>query len=74
MPLKTKAYTEVFSGGVMITEKNGVFQLETDKTSYLFEVMDTGHLEHLYYGRKIRFRDTEALREKHPFAPGNGIW
>lgn len=58
----------------MITEKNGVFQLETDKTSYLFEVMDTGHLEHLYYGRKIRFRDTEALREKHPFAPGNGIW
>lgn len=58
----------------MITEKNGVFQLETDKTSYLFQVMDTGHLEHLYYGRKIHFRDTEALREKHPFAPGNGIW
>ena len=58
----------------MIEEKNGVFTLETEQTSYIFEIMDTGHLEHLYYGRRIHFRDTEALREKHPFAPGNGVW
>ena len=55
----------------MITEKNGTFCLETGNTSYLFEIMETGHPEHLYYGRKIRFRDTAALREKHPFAGGN---
>lgn len=60
--------------GKMIKEKNGVFTLETEHTSYVFEIMDTGHLEHLYYGRRIHFRDTEALREKHPFAPGNGVW
>ncbi|MCM1190999.1 MAG: alpha-galactosidase [Butyrivibrio sp.] len=58
----------------MIEEKNGVFKLETEHTSYLFEITDTGHPEHLYYGRRIHFRDTEALREKHPFAPGNGIY
>lgn len=58
----------------MITEKNGLFALETAQTSYLFGVTDTGHLEHLYYGRKIRFRDDAALREKHAFGPGNGIY
>lgn len=57
----------------MVTEKNGVFSLETEHTSYLFAVTETGHLEHLYYGRKIHFRDDTALREKHAFAPGNGI-
>lgn len=58
----------------MITEKNGLFVLETKQTSYLFGITDTGHLEHLYYGRKIRVRDGDALREKHSFAPGNGIY
>lgn len=57
----------------MIVEKEGVFALETGRTSYLFRVMDTGHLEHLYYGRRIRFRDASALTEKHFFPPGNGI-
>ena len=27
----------------MITEKNGTFCLETENTSYLFEIMETGH-------------------------------
>ena len=54
-------------------EKGGIFVLETDQTSYLFRVMDTGHLEHLYYGRKIRLGDAAALTEKHAFAPGNAI-
>lgn len=57
----------------MIAKKNGVFVLETNQTSYLFRVMETGHLEHLYYGRRIRFRDASVLEEKHTFAPGNGI-
>lgn len=37
----------------MILEKNQVFSLHTEATSYLFRVTDTGHLEHLYYGRRI---------------------
>lgn len=37
----------------MIREKNGVFLLQTANTSYLFRVTDSGHLEHLYYGKKI---------------------
>lgn len=57
----------------MITENDGIFLLETTQTSYLFGLTETGHPEHLYYGRKIRVRDASALREKHGFAPGNGI-
>ncbi|MCI8433977.1 MAG: alpha-galactosidase [Lachnospiraceae bacterium] len=58
----------------MITERNGIFVLETEHTSYLFGSTETGHPEHLYYGRKIRIRDDRALREKHAFCPGNGIY
>jgi len=57
----------------MVTEKNGLFALETRQTSYLFRVTDTGHLEHLYYGRRIHVRDASALMEKRSFPPGNGI-
>ena len=59
----------------MIRQINDTFILETKNTSYVFAVTNTGHPEHLYYGRKIRLCDdsdtfTEALREKHEFAPG----
>ncbi len=37
----------------MIGEYNKVFVLETDATSYLFQVTETGHLEHLYYGGSL---------------------
>lgn len=57
----------------MIKENSGIFTLETAHTSYLFGITETGHLEHYYYGRKIHFRDGNALREKHTFAPGNGV-
>lgn len=58
----------------MIQYQNGAFALETEHSSYLFRVMETGHLEHLYYGRRIRFRDTAALAEKHSFVPGGTVW
>ena len=54
----------------MIKEENQIFTLTTANTSYVFRVMDSGHLEHLYYGRKITMPG-EALFEKHAFAPGN---
>ncbi len=57
----------------MIERTDNYFQLDTEHTSYCFQVLDTGHLEHLYYGRKIRVaRGQQApLVEKHMFAPGN---
>ena len=54
----------------MITVENQLFSLHTRHTSYLFRVMETGHLEHLYYGRKIH-PSIDGLMEQHAFAPGN---
>ncbi len=58
----------------MIKRQNRHFILETKQTVYCFRVLDTGHLEHLYYGRKITLPEEkymEALTEKHAFPPGN---
>ena len=56
----------------MITSKDDkLFVLDTDKTTYAFRVMPTGHLEHLYYGRKIRLDSDDGISERWEFAPGN---
>lgn len=58
----------------MIKRFGQCFVLETPGTSYCFRVMKTGHLEHLYYGRRITVMDdgdAEALAERHAFLPGN---
>jgi len=58
----------------MIRKENDVFILETLHTTYCFRVMETGHLEHLYYGRRLRLPNgigVEALIEKQEFVPGN---
>ena len=49
------------------------FLLDTDHSSYAFRVLPTGHLEHLYYGRRIGAASAEALEaltEKRSFQPG----
>lgn len=58
----------------MICVRNHLFVLDTDDTTYAFRIMETGQPEHLYYGRKIRVHDGEALREKYPFITGNTVW
>ena len=61
----------------MIQKSEHIFILHTTHTTYAFRVMETGHLEHLYYGRRITIKEpvTEdaiaALIEKHAFVPGN---
>ncbi len=48
--------------------------LHTEHTTYGFRVMESGHLEHLYYGRRITVEDgeaPEALAEKFAAVPGN---
>jgi alpha-galactosidase len=57
-----------------IRQLDRVYILDTQSTTYCFEVLDTGHLEHLYYGAKITVEsaaEAAALAEKHAFAPGN---
>lgn len=58
----------------MIRENGRLFILDTDNTAYAFRILETGQPEHLYYGRKIRIHDEEALVEKHPFGAGNTVW
>ena len=36
-----------------IKHDSGFFIIETQNTSYIFHVLPTGHLEHLYYGCKL---------------------
>ena len=61
----------------MIKADGHIFVLETAHTTYCFWRMETGHLEHLYYGRHLTLpehpaeRDVAPLMEKHTFAPGN---
>ena len=59
----------------MIRQLENVFVLDTKHTTYCFQVLETGHLEHLYYGKRIRIEeasDVSAIAEKHAFPPGNG--
>ena len=49
------------------------FLLDTENTSYAFRVLPTGHLEQLYYGRRLGADNAEALSsltEKRSFPPG----
>lgn len=58
----------------MIRMENGYFILDTEHTTYGFRVLQSGHLEHLYYGRRIHISgeaDMAPLVEKHVFVPGN---
>lgn len=60
----------------MIINNGKYFVLNTNKTTYAFRIMETGHLEHLYYGKRIRIDDMcgiEALCDQNAFAPGNTI-
>lgn len=58
----------------MIHTENGIFELHTKNTSYIFRVTKTGHLEHLHYGRRITLDSQDsalALFEQHEFPGGN---
>ena len=58
----------------MIRQLGNVFVLDTNHTTYCFQVLESGHLEHLYYGKRLRIEqasDVESLTEKQAFPPGN---
>ena len=58
----------------MIRQLENVFVLDTNHTTYCFQVLESGHLEHLYYGKRLRIEqasDVKSLAEKQAFPPGN---
>lgn len=42
-----------------------VFHLDTKDTSYIMSVLPTGHLQHLYYGKRLRRSDNYRALERH---------
>lgn len=56
----------------MIVDGKNYYVLNTKRTSYIFRVTDSGHLEHLYYGKKIRIADSlDGMYERQEFMMGN---
>jgi alpha-galactosidase len=59
---------------VMIQQKNELFVIETKDTTYCFRIMPSGHLEHLYYGKKINILDEYLpITEKVEFVGGTEL-
>ena len=54
-------------------DKSPLFILDTAHTTYAMKVLDSGHIEHLYYGRKIHLDSEDGLTEQHEFAPGTAV-
>ena len=54
-------------------DKSPLFILNTNRTTYAMKVLDSGHVEHLYYGRKIHLDNEDGLTEQHEFAPGTAV-
>lgn len=58
----------------MIHEHDLVFTLHTAWTTYIFRVNEIHHLEHLYYGRRLRTTEhVEPLFDKHTIPTGNAV-
>ena len=57
----------------MIIAEDKRFLLNTDNTTYAIKVLETGQLEHLYYGRHIHQEELSSIEEKRAFVPGNTI-
>ncbi|MBQ4344259.1 MAG: alpha-galactosidase [Erysipelotrichaceae bacterium] len=60
----------------MIQRLGNLFVLDTKSTTYAFSVLSSGHLEHLYYGKKIHLsseNDLAVLSEKRVCLPGNAV-
>lgn len=57
---------------ILINSDKLQFHLQTLKASYVFQVMPSGHLVHLYYGKKLRDTDLGWLHvrtERASFSP-----
>ncbi|HEY8390724.1 MAG TPA: alpha-galactosidase [Clostridia bacterium] len=58
----------------MISFKDNIFHLDTVNTSYVFKITKFGHLQSIYYGRKIsHLDDYDALIEKNSIIYGSSV-
>lgn len=58
----------------MITCKDLLFHLQTKTTSYVLRINDINHLVCEYYGSRLPdFDNSEALKEKWPYAYGSSV-
>lgn len=58
----------------MITRENQLFLLDTKDTTYACSILESGHIEHLYYGKKITLTAAcNGLNDKVEFIGGNQI-
>ena len=51
----------------MITIQGNYFRLDTENTTYLFKVVPTGHLVHIYYGKKLLETEYSFIEEHDHF-------
>ena len=51
----------------MIQIQGNYFRLDTENTSYVFKVVPTGHLVHVYYGQKLLENDYSFIEEHDNF-------
>ena len=58
----------------MIDFKDGLFMLTTENTSYWFRVTSFGHLEHIYYGPRLKEQPPEALALKRTAVIGSSVY
>ena len=57
----------------MISAKDNIFRLCTEKTSYIFEITEEGHLQHIHYGARLAEQDISALRMKNNITLGSNV-
>lgn len=57
----------------MISERERVFHLQTDHTSWLLRVTRFGHLESIHYGERLIDQPLEALLPKHTIETGGCV-
>ncbi|MGF7046502.1 alpha-galactosidase [Paenibacillus sp. DS2015] len=58
--------------GIYINNAQQLFHLQTKSASYVFQVLPSGYLAHLYYGKKLRSGDLSWLlktQERASFSP-----
>lgn len=50
--------------GIRFNEKNRLFNIESKETSYILRVLETDHLVHLYWGRKVKSNKIDYIIKK----------
>ena len=57
----------------MITEIGRIYKLDTEKTSYILRITESGHPEHIYLGRRLPEADADALALKNTIMLGTTV-